>query len=137
MKLSEDKRLRNCGRPAKHFFRVHYSDLVPYKDNGKYQDVFGFCDDCAKGKAHKIASWGGTHWRSDRRVLHLRGQISHVAPATESECVEEADDKRLHDAKRELLRIMCTKGNADLEDRWEEIFRMALDEFYCRKVMDL
>ena len=68
-------------------------------------------------------------------MLNLRGIVRQIFPATEAECVDEAGDKRLHDGKREFLRIMSTKGNADLADHWEEVFKLALDEFHIKKVM--
>jgi hypothetical protein len=135
MKLNKERKLKNCGRPAKVFFRVQYSELDRYRDNGKHEDVFGFCEECAKSKDRSIRAWGDVSWRGDRKVLNLRGAIGQISPATESECAEEAGDKRLHDGKRELLRVMCTKGNSDLADRWEEVFKLALDEFHIRKVM--
>lgn len=64
-----------------------------------------------------------------------RGGRERIEPATADECVDEGMDKRLHDGKREFLRIMSTKGNADLADRWEEVFKLALDEFHVKKVM--
>lgn len=135
MKLNGKKILKNCGRPATVFFRVQYAELNHYSDNGKHEDVFGFCQECAEGKADKIQAWGDTSWDGNRKVLRLRGTIGHISPATESECVEETSDKRLHDGKRELLRIMCTKGNSDLADHWQKVFELALDEFQIRSVM--
>lgn len=96
----------------------------------------GFCTECGRDKGHSIRAWGDTSWRGDRRVLNLRGIVRQIFPATEAdECVDEGMDKRLHDGKREFLRIMSTKGNADLADRWEEVFKLALDEFHVKKVM--
>lgn len=125
---------KNCGRQATVFLRVRYKELYGRHDNGKYEDVFGFCDECARNKNSPM-SWNGDRWGSGRKVLGVRGVVERIEPATADECVDEGMDKRLHDGKREFLRIMSTKGNADLADRWEEVFKLALDEFHVKKVM--
>ena len=38
---------------------------------------------------------------------------------------DEARTLRLHDGKRELLKIMSYKGNQDLADDWQEAFKLA------------
>ena len=131
------ERLKNCGRPAAIFFRVHYSELFTYADNGVYEDVIGFCEECAadKDKPSGYDRQIGTRYWSDRKVLHLRGHISRVESHDGSGVDGELHNKRMHDGKRELLKIMSYKGNADLADDWEEIFEMALKEFQVKAVM--
>lgn len=135
MKKNDKGMTKNCGKQAVVFFRIRYTELNRWCDNGKYEDVMGFCTECGRDKGHSIRAWGDTSWRGDRRVLNLRGIVRQIFPATEAECVDEAGDKRLHDGKREFLRIMSTKGNADLADHWEEVFKMAWEEFQVKKVM--
>lgn len=74
-------------------------------------------------------------WDRRKTVFRLRGLVEHVEPATADECVDEGLDKRLHDGKKQLLGIMCTKRNSDLADHWDKIFELALNEFQINMVM--
>lgn len=124
---------KNCGRQASVFFRITYSELWRWTDNGIYEDVLGFCDECARGKDKP----GGYNKSSrERTVLRVRGVVSGVAPDDGSTLDGDKHNRRMHDGKRELLKIMSYKGNQDLADDWEEIMAMAIREFTVRTVMD-
>jgi len=129
-------RSKNCGKVATVFYKVHYSELFRYADNGVNEDVLGFCEDCARGKDKPSGYLGsGKNPWYERKVLHLRGEIAHVEPHDGSGIDESIRTRRLHDGKRELLRVMSTRSNADLADDWEEVFDLALKEFTVREVM--
>ena len=130
--LVASDRIKNCGKQATVFFRIRYSELRTYHDNGVYEDTLGFCEECAKGK-DKPSGYTG-HW-NDRKVLHLRGDVACVEPGDASTVEDEIRNKRLHDGKREFLKIMSTKGNRDLMDDWETVFDLALKGFQVKAVM--
>ena len=126
---------KNCGRQATVFFRVRYSELYSYADNGVHEDVIGFCDKCAEGKDKPDAYNYSASKRQPRQVLRVRGIVSEVFPDDGSTVSDEARTLRLHDGKRELLKIMSYKGNQDLADDWQEAFKLAWEEFQVRTVM--
>ena len=66
--------MRNCGKQAGVFFRIKYLKL--YVDNGVMEDVFGFCEECAKGK--DVPSGYQNHGWNQRQILHLRGVVASV-----------------------------------------------------------
>lgn len=125
---------RNCGKPAKVFFRVKYRELFGYRDNSVMEDVFGFCEECAKGK-EVSSGYGSKGWRC-RQVLHLRGDVASVELDDESAAKASAANVRVHDAKRAVLRMMELKGAEDIANDWPEIFRLAWEEFQIRAVME-
>lgn len=69
---------KNCGRQATVFLRVRYKELYGRHDNGKYEDVFGFCDECARNKNSPM-SWNGDRWGSGRKVLGVRGVVASAS----------------------------------------------------------
>jgi hypothetical protein len=122
---------QNCGRQAKVFFRVTYSQL--WRDNGVYEDIMGFCEECARDK-HAPSGYEKARW-FDRCVLRQRGDVCRVVPDDGSTANDEKLRVHMNDVKRSFLRVMCTQGNAALADRWPEIFKLAWDEFQIRAVM--
>jgi hypothetical protein len=132
-KIPNKDRTKNCGRQAKIFFRVKYSHL--WRDNGVYEDVMGFCEECARDK-HTPSGYGydGTRW-GGKLVLRRRGDVSSVEPDNGSSVEDEKLQLHMNDAKRNFLRVMCTQKNAALADHWPEVFKMAWDEFRLMSVM--
>lgn len=126
-------RVKNCGRTATVFFRISYSKLFAYADNGMYEDVIGFCEECSSGKDVPSGYVRGT-W-DHRKILHLRGDVCQVEPCDGTMVRDDVHNRRMHDGKRELLKIMSYKGNADLMDDWVEIMDLAIKEFQVREVM--
>ena len=122
----------NCQKAAKVFFRVHYSELHVHCQNGLYEDVFGFCAECAKGKDKAEAYKGSS--RTCPIGFHKRGIVSAVEPSTESECLSQREKRSMHDAKKEFLRIMSTKGHAKFANEWPKIFELAWQEFCIKRV---
>jgi hypothetical protein len=133
--VPSSSRTKNCGRPATVFFRVRYSELFRHCDNGVYEDVLGFCEECAKDKDKPSGYQGSSNSRwTGRKILHLRGEIASVEPDDGSTVADEHKIKRMHDGKRELLKIMSWKGNSDLADSWEDIMDLAIKEFTISRV---
>lgn len=144
MKVKKDSEYnRNCGKQAALFFRVRYSSLLHHRENGIYEDVFGFCPECAKGKDKPEGYNNNVHrcrfsWK-DMKVLHLRGEVCSVEKCEDdgaaANAVETQRTVHINDVKAKILSIMKTRRNKQLAEDWPEIFRLAWEQFQVESVM--
>jgi hypothetical protein len=125
----------NCLRKARVFYRVTYSEIAfSYLKNGRQDDGFGFCEECAKGM-DKRAAWRRGNMPGE--VSRLRGTVKAVVPCTEAEATGERDTNAHADIKARVKAIMGQRNHEKIEpETWAEIFRDCVDEVVVEKTMN-
>lgn len=126
-------RRSRCTGHATKFFRVHYGSLKGFHDNGKFDDVFGFCGQHSDMNNPSKWIYEG-FWKAN--VIRLRGPIDSVMVCDSADFKENKVDKYRADLKKRLLNMMNQKNMAKFEEDWEEIFQEVLQEFCVSRVLN-
>jgi hypothetical protein len=114
--------------------RVFYiAKLANRFDDGHIESkVFGFCEKCAEGKDNPSEYKPDKCWVPE----HILKEIVSVEMKEETEALAFHKECRMNEVKNMLLElIMENSKNEDLANCWQEVFKMALDEFQIRTVM--
>lgn len=131
--VKEKEFTRKCKRGAKYFFRVKYSAVRKHWDNGKQEDVIGFCPSCAPGmdqpRSYTMGWTAGT-------VARLRGDVGEVTPCAAADAKDDVPESKHADLKARIVAIMGQKNNQDIApESWDELFADCVRDHVVKTVM--
>jgi hypothetical protein len=117
-----------CPKKARVFYKTKYVGQSIAKD------VFGFCEECAKGM-ESTTSWT-IGWHVIGSVRGLRYNVESLQLVAEKDAVDGKEEKFREAVKIKLKNAFVLKWTKKLSrEEWTELFQEALDEHTVESVM--